>query len=74
MPRMRSRDVRAIIFLFATSLAVFGMSWLAAHKLIVACALTAAYDVWLLTRPRMRRVVRRLRGETVDFTSYYQDF
>jgi hypothetical protein len=74
MPRMRSRDVRAIIFLLATSAAVFGMSWLGTHNLIAASALTAAYGVWLLTRPRMRRVLRRLRGETVDFTSYYQDF
>lgn len=74
MPRMRLRDVRAIIFLFATSLALFGMSYLGTHNLIVGSALTAAYDVWLLTRPRMRRVIRRLRGETVDFTSYYQDF
>ena len=74
MPRMRPRDVRAIVFLLATSAAVFGMSWLATHNLIAASALTAAYDVWLLTRPRLRRVLRRLRGETVDFTSYYEDF
>ena len=74
MPRMRPRDVRAILFCFAASLALFGMSYLAAHSLIVSTALTGALDAWLLTRPRMRRVLRRLRGETVDFTSYYQDF
>ena len=74
MLRMRSRDVRAIIFLLVTSAVVFGMSWLATHNLIAASALTGAYATWLLTRPRMRRVIRRLRGETVDFNSYYQDF
>ena len=74
MPRMRSRDVRAIVFCLATSLLLFGLSYLATHRVIAASALTAAYAVWLLTRPRMRRVLRRLRGETVDFTSYYQDF
>ena len=74
MPHMRPRDVRAIIFCLASSAALFGMSWLGTHSLIAASALTAAYVVWLLTRPRMVRVLRRLRGETVDFNSYFQDF
>lgn len=72
--RMRSRDVRAIAFCFVTTLAILGICYVATQSLIASSALTAAYDVWLLTRPRMRRVLRRLRGETVDFTSYYQDF
>ncbi|MDB5417275.1 MAG: hypothetical protein JWP50_694, partial [Phenylobacterium sp.] len=46
---------------------------LVSRSVIAAAALIAAYNAWLLTRPRMRRVFRRLRGETVDFSGYYLD-
>lgn len=74
MPRLRPRDVRAILFSLVTSVALLVLTWLLSRSVLASAALTAAYDAWLFTRPRMRRVVRRLRGETVDFTGYYQDF
>jgi len=70
---MRPRDVRAIAFWLATSLILLVGVYLALRSVIAAAALTGAWNAWLLTRPRMRRVFRRLRGETTDFTGYYLD-
>jgi threonine/homoserine/homoserine lactone efflux protein len=70
---MRPRDVRAIAFWLSSSFLLLVVVYLASKSVIAAAALTAAYNAWLLTRPRMRRVFRRLRGETVDFTGYYLD-
>jgi hypothetical protein len=70
---MRPRDARAIAFWIATSLALVVAVYVLTKSVIAAAALTGAYNAWLLTRPRMRRVFRRLRGETVDFSGYYYD-
>jgi threonine/homoserine/homoserine lactone efflux protein len=70
---MRARDVRAIAFWLTSSLVVLAGVFLVFDSVIAAAALTGAYNAWLLTRPRMRRVFRRLRGETVDFSGYYLD-
>ena len=70
---MRPRDVRAIAFWLTSSLVILLLVYFGAHSVIAAVALTAAYNAWLLTRPRMRRVLRRMRGETVDFSGYYLD-
>ena len=70
---MRARDVRAIGFWLASSLVLLVGVYLLSRSVIAAVALIAAYNAWLLTRPRMRRVLRRLRGETVDFSGYYLD-
>lgn len=70
---MRARDVRAIAFWLSSSLVLLVATYLATRGVIASVALTAAYNAWLLTRPRMRRVFRRLRGETVDFSGYYLD-
>lgn len=70
---MRARDVRAITFWIVSSLVLLLLVYIVSQSLIAAAALTVAYSVGLLTRPRMRRVLRRLRGETVDFSSYYYD-
>jgi threonine/homoserine/homoserine lactone efflux protein len=71
---MRARDVRAIAFWLSSSLVLLVGAYLATTSVIAAVALTAAYNAWLLTRPRMRRVFRRLRGEDVTgFSGYYLD-
>jgi threonine/homoserine/homoserine lactone efflux protein len=70
---MRARDVRAIAFWVTSSLVLLVGVYLLSGSVIAAVALTGAYNAWLLTRPRMRRVLRRLRGETVDFSGYYLD-
>jgi hypothetical protein len=73
MPRLRPRDARAIAFWLVTSLVLLVVAYALARSVIVAAVLTVAYNCWLLTRPRMRRVFRRLRGETMDFSGYYYD-
>jgi uncharacterized protein involved in cysteine biosynthesis len=70
---MRARDVRAIAFWITSSLVLLVAVFLATHGVIAAAALTAAYNAWLLTRPRMRRVFRRMRGEATGFSGYYID-
>ena len=69
---MRARDVRAIAFSVATTLGLFGGAALLTGNFLVSLALTAAYDAWLLTRPRMLRVLRRLRGEP-DWGGYFDN-
>lgn len=70
---MRARDVRAITFWLTSSLVLLFAVYAATRSVIAAAALLAAYNAWLLTRARMRRVFRRLRGENMDFTGYYID-
>ena len=69
---MRARDVRAIAFCVVTTLAVLAGLTLALHSYLAAIALTVAYDAWLLTRPRMLRVMRRLRGDP-DWSGYFDN-
>ena len=69
---MRARDVRAITFWITTSLILLGLAYALTQSVIVAAALAAAWNAWLLTRPRARRVARRLRGD-VDWSGYDQD-
>jgi len=71
MTRIRPRDARAILFCITTTLVLLAASYLALRSVIISAALTAAWLAWVLTRPRMRRVARRLRGETDDWTGYY---
>ena len=69
---MRARDVRAITFCVVTTAALFGATLVLLHMVLVSVALTAAYVAWLLTRPRMVRVMRRLRGEP-DWSGYFDN-
>jgi hypothetical protein len=70
--RMRARDVRAIAFCAVTTLVVAGASKLLLHDLLAAGALTLAYAAFILTRPRMVRVFRRLSGEP-DWSGYFDN-
>jgi uncharacterized protein (DUF58 family) len=72
-PRLRARDLRAIAFLLVSTLAVLVVAGLVMKHLVAALAVTAAYAVWIATRPRMIRVGRRLRGERVEHISYYSN-
>jgi hypothetical protein len=70
---MRARDARAIAFCFLSSvLLLAGVQFLVQSWLITA-PLVAAYDVWLLTRPRMMRLFRRVRGERIQAYSYLKE-
>ncbi len=69
---MRRRDVHAILFCVLGALVVFVGSYLLFRELVVSAMLLAAYLVFVLTRPRMRRVRSRLRGDP-DWSNYIQD-
>jgi uncharacterized protein (DUF58 family) len=71
---MRPRDVRAILFWIATSIALFLALETAFHHWVMALLATAVYNAWLLSRPRMVRVFRRIRGERFERSGgYYID-
>lgn len=69
---MRARDVRAITFWIASSIVLVVASYALTRSVVVTVALLGAYNAWLLTRRRARRVLGRLRGD-VDWSGYYQD-
>jgi hypothetical protein len=69
---MRARDVRAITFCVATTLGLAVGAMLTTHSLLVSLPLTTAYGAWLLSRPRMLRIYRRLRGEA-DWSGYFDN-
>ena len=69
---MRARDVRAITFSIVSILGLAVGAMLTSHSLLVSLPLTAAYGAWLLSRPRMLRVCRRLRGEA-DWSGYFDN-
>jgi len=69
---MRPRDVRAIAFCALTILGLAALSFVISQNYGVALGLTAAYAIFVLTRPRMLRVYRRLRGEP-DWGGYFKN-
>ena len=71
---MRPRDARALLFWIASTVALILALQLGAHNWMLTAIAAAAYNAWLLSRPRMIRVFRRLRGERVEqFGSYFID-
>jgi hypothetical protein len=69
---MRARDLRAIVFCVGTTLALFFVSYLLFQSVIASLALAGAAAAWLVTRPRMQRVMRRLRGDP-DWSGYFRN-
>jgi hypothetical protein len=69
---MRRRDARAIFFCVTTTMAVLVISYLALLSYLVSLTLTGAWAAFVLTRPRMQRVFRRLRGEP-DWSDYFEN-
>ena len=69
---MRARDVRAIAFCAMSAFGLFVVLFLALDSYLIALALTGAWVAFILTRPRMQRVFRRMRGEP-DWSGYFRD-
>lgn len=69
---MRARDARAIAFCVTAAILTFAVSWAALHNTLVSLALTAALAAFLATRPRMQRVIHRLRGDP-DWSGYFKN-
>ncbi|HTI66935.1 MAG TPA: hypothetical protein VL460_05230 [Caulobacteraceae bacterium] len=76
---IRGRDIRAISFCLVSIAAVFAATYFVADHLgfdvwLPTLAATGAYAAWLLTRPRMVRVFRRLRGQSIaEWTGYFEN-
>ncbi len=69
---MRRRDLHALIFCGVTIPVLFVCTTVPFSSYLVGCCLTAAYAILLFTRPRMIRVVNRLRGRAGNNPrSYY---
>jgi hypothetical protein len=69
---MRARDVRAIAFCVVTTTLLALVVYLFSGDLFVTAAATGAYLLWILTRPRMIRVIQRARGAP-DWSNYFKD-
>jgi hypothetical protein len=69
---MRARDIRAIAFCIATTATLAIVLYLSTRNLLATLAATAAYAVFVATRPRMIRVARRARGEP-DWSGYFRN-
>jgi hypothetical protein len=69
---MRPRDARAIAFCVVTTLLLLVASFVLLRSFLISVAATGAYAALVLTRPRMIRVIRRLRGEP-DWGGYFKN-
>jgi hypothetical protein len=68
---MRPRDARAILFWIASTIALVIALQAALHNWMLTGITVAVYNAWLLSRPRMIRVLRRLRGEKFERSGGY---
>ena len=74
MTSLRPRDIRAITFCAVTIFAVFLVTAMLLPSLLGALAITIAYALFILTRPRMIRVMRRIRGvDEGNWSGYYRN-
>jgi len=69
---MRPRDARAIAFCAVTILALLVVAYVLSESVLLSLGLAAAYAALVLTRPRMQRVFRRLRGDP-DWSGYFKN-
>lgn len=69
---MRARDVRALLFCFTSTALVLIVAYVVLHILLAAIGLAIAYLAVVMTRPRMIRVMRRVRGEP-DWSGYFKN-
>jgi hypothetical protein len=68
---MRPRDARAILLWIASTIGLVIALEAALHNWILTSITAAVYNAWLLSRPRMIRVFRRLRGERFERSGGY---
>jgi len=68
---MRPRDARAILFWIASTVVLVLAIQAMMHNWMLTSIAAAAYNAWLLSRPRMIRTFRRLRGERLSRSGGY---
>jgi len=69
---MRTRDVRAISFCVITTAGLMVLLTAITGQYVASLGLTSAYAAFILSRPRMIRVFRRLRGAP-DWSGYFDN-
>ena len=69
---MRARDIQALVFAGISTGVIMVLSYAMLQAFLVTVALTGSYLVWLLTRPRMIRLMRRARGAP-DWSGYFRN-
>jgi hypothetical protein len=69
---MRARDLRGILFWAAGNVVLVVGTVLVFGNPIATLAAAAAWNAGLLTRPRARRILRRLRGDP-DWSGYFKN-
>ena len=69
---MRSRDIQALGFCVLTLAALLVLSSITLGPWI-GLGLGILYSAWLLSRPRMKRVMLRLQGKHYERISYYKN-
>ena len=71
---MRLKDLGAIIFCVIVISGVFLIAYWLLPQPIYTVPVTAVLALWLLTRARMIRIYRRLRGQTRSrWDNFYQN-
>lgn len=69
---MRARDVQAVVFAVVSTCVIMIFSYAMLQTFLVTAAFTGSYLIWLLTRPRMMRLMRRARGAP-DWSGYFRN-
>jgi hypothetical protein len=69
---MKPRDFHAVLFAAVTNAVLLAIAGFTVG-LIPTIGLLLVYDVVLLTRPRMLRIIRRASGRNVARISYYRN-
>jgi hypothetical protein len=70
-PVMKIRDARAILFWIASTLVLIGALEAVLHRWVLTGFAAVLYSAWVLSRPRMIRVLRRLCGQRWERSSGY---
>ncbi len=63
---MIMRDVRAILFCIVSTIVVAVIAFVMLKSVLLAVIFAVVFDAWILTRPRMIRVGRRILGHRIE--------
>ncbi len=70
---MSARDIRALAFWLIGTAAILALAGRMLDRWPFAFALAAAFSAFVLTRPRMIRMLRRLCGQHLKRESYFRN-
>lgn len=70
---MNGRDFRTIALGVVSSAAILALLYWASGQWPLALAAMAVYDLWLVSRPRARRLFRRMSGKGASADAYFRE-